>query len=77
MTAKVSFQVTTYYKRPRSEPGLTRVDSVRLSIGAALMWALRELPVEAWNAEFDKDANRSVITIDWAKVPAEIQDGLS
>jgi hypothetical protein len=74
---KVSFTVTTYWKRPRSEPGLTRAASKRLTLGAALDWVLAELPADAITLAHDLDDGRDAVTvtIDWNKVPAEIRGG--
>lgn len=82
MSAKVSFKITTYFKRPRSEGGLTRVDSHRIDAGRALGWILAELPDDSYEMRFEGDeadgsAAKTTIVIDWTKVPAEIKDGLS
>jgi hypothetical protein len=79
MTAPVTFRITTYWKRKRSEPGLTQMGSQRLNIGQALSWICDELPDEAWAVErLDSPQgplDRVQITIDWSKVPDEIQSG--
>lgn len=81
VSAKVSYLVTTYYKRPRGEAGMTSAQSVRLDIGAALGWILRDLPGEALTMTFEGDdgngARKSTIVIDWDKVPTGVKDGLS
>lgn len=87
MSAKVSFRVTTYWKRKRNEPGLTQMNSKRLNIGQALNWILAELPDEAYEVTYinsdgtdmpDDDpspADRVRLEVDWSKVPAEVRDG--
>lgn len=79
MTAKVSFRVSTYWKRPRGEAGLTQVDSRRLSLGEALDWVLAELPEEAVTVTPGIEGDHDAVTlhIDWAKVPMEIRAGAS
>lgn len=82
MSAKVSFRITTHWKRPRSEPGLTRLDSQRMDIGRALGWVLSALPEDSYEMRFegqeaDGSAAKTTVVIDWAKVPAEVKDGLS
>ena len=75
MSAKVSFAVTTYFKRPRGESGLTRVASLRLSLGDAVDWILSELPDEAITVNHDLNTDLAHIVIDWSKVPDEIRYG--
>lgn len=76
MSAKVTFQITTYYKRPRNEPGVTRAGSVRLALGEALDWVIGELPEDAIKITPETDEGDSVtIVIDWTKVPDEIRAG--
>lgn len=75
MSAKVTFQVTTYFKRPKGESGLTRAGSVRLAAGDALGWILAELPEEAVAVEHNTASDIATIVIDWSQVPAEIRDG--
>jgi hypothetical protein len=74
---KVSFTVTTYWKRPRGQPGLTRMGSRRLTLSEALDWVLAELPADAVTLAHDLDDGRNVVTvtIDWGKVPMEARDG--
>lgn len=77
--APVTFRVSTYWKRRRNEPGLTRMDSKRLTIGQALNWICDELPDGAWSVEHldgEGPQDRVVITIDWSQVPDEIQLGV-
>ena len=76
MSARVTFQVTTYFKRPKGEPGLTRAGSVRLSAGDALGWVLAELPEEAVTVDHDLNTDKATVVIDWAKVPDEIRYGV-
>lgn len=73
MSEKVSFRVTTHWKRPRGEPGLTQLASARLSLGEALDWVLCELPENA--VTMDGGPEQVTITIDWSQVPAGIRDG--
>ena len=77
MSAKVSFRITTYFKRPRGEPGLTQMASKRLSLGQTLDWVLGELPDDAVTITPDIEGDHDAVTlrIDWAKVPMEIRDG--
>lgn len=76
VSAKVSFRVTTYWKRRRGEPGLTQMASRRMDLGEALDWVLAELPAEAVNVESGTGAaDRVHIVIDWAMVPAEVRRG--
>jgi hypothetical protein len=75
MSAKVTFQVTTYYKRPKGEPGITRAGSVRLSLGDALDWILDEAPDEAVTVDHDLNTDKATVVIDWSKVPDDIRYG--
>jgi hypothetical protein len=75
VSARVTFQVTTYFKRPKGETGLTRAGSVRLSAGDALGWVLAELPGEAVTVSHDQGTDIATVVIDWSKVPDEIRDG--
>jgi hypothetical protein len=75
VSARVTFQVTTYWKRPKGETGLTRAGSVRLSAGDALGWVLAELPGEAVTVDHDLNTDVATLVIDWSKVPYEIRDG--
>jgi hypothetical protein len=77
MTAPVSFRISTYWKRPRDEAGLTQLDSRRMSIGEALDWVLRELPDEAVTITPDVEGGHDAVTlrIDWSRVPDEIRAG--
>jgi len=82
VSARVSFRVTTYYKRPRGEPGLTQAASQRLDISEAIAWVLAELPEEAVAMTFEGDdgtgaARKTIIAIDWDHVPAQVKDGLA
>lgn len=74
---KVSFRITTYWKRKRGEPGLTNMSSRRLQLGEALNWVMQELPDEAITVDhdFEGDNDKVTIVIDWAKVPEEIRAG--
>ena len=74
-TAKVSFQVTTYYKRPRGEAGITQMGTKRVSLGEAVDWILDELPDEAIKVDHDLNNDVATIVIDWARVPDEIRYG--
>lgn len=75
MTAKVTFQVTTYFKRPKGEPGLTRIGSRRLSLGEAVDWVLNQLSDDAVKIDHDLNTDVATIVIDWSKVPDEIRYG--
>jgi hypothetical protein len=79
MSAKVTFRITTYYKRPRNEPGLTQMGTRRVSLGEALDWVLAELPEDAvtLTPDIEGDHDAMTVRIDWAKVPIEIRDGAS
>ena len=74
--AATTFRITTYYKRKRGEPGMTQIGSTRIVASQALDWVLRELPDEAIDIQFPAD-DRTVISIDWARVPAEIREGVA
>ena len=77
MTAKISFSITTYWKRPRGETGMTRVASKRLALGPALDWILSEVPEEAITITPDIEGRTDAVTIriDWTQVPGEIRNG--
>ena len=75
MSAKVAFQVTTYYKRPRGEAGTTRLDTKRVSLGEAVDWILSELPDEAVVIGHDLGNDVATLVIDWSKVPDDIRYG--
>jgi hypothetical protein len=73
---KVSFRVSTYYKLPRGQAGITHLDSQRLNLGEALDWIAAELPEDAVTITPETDEGDKVtIVIDWAKVPDEIRAG--
>lgn len=69
----LTFVITTYWKRARSQSGLTSMKSRRLAIGDALNWVLDELPEDA--AAITHDGNTATLVIDWDKVPDEIRLG--
>ena len=69
----VTFQVTTYWQRRRSEPGLTRLSSERLVASQVLEWVLAELPEDALTVGHDLETDIATIVIDWGKVPDEIR----
>jgi hypothetical protein len=71
--AKVTFKVTTYWKRPPGEAGLTQVSSGRVSLEEALDRILTELPAGAVTTSAGE--NSIEIFTDWSKVPDEIRDG--
>jgi hypothetical protein len=71
----VSFRITTYWKRKRSETGLTQMASRRLVLSEVLDWVLAELPEEALTVEPDDTGGNVVIRICWDLVPAEIRYG--
>lgn len=71
----VSFRVSTYWKRRRNEPGMTRLDSRRLLLSQALDWVLNELPDEAVMIDHDRVTDIASIRIDWNLVPDEIRYG--
>lgn len=72
----VEFRVTTYWKRRRNEPGLTRKDSQRLLLSEALDWVLNELPEGSVTVNHDTSTyDIAMIRVDWSKVPAEIRYG--
>ena len=74
----VTYKVSTYYKRPRNQPGITTAASRRLTAGEALNWIMDDLPGDAWTVTHDKPegADDDIVTlvIDWNKVPASIAD---
>ena len=73
---KVSFLVSTHWKLPRGQAGLTNMHSQRLNLGEAIDWILAELPEDAITITPETDEGDSVtIVIDWAKVPDEIRAG--
>ena len=71
----VEFRVTTYWKRHRNEPGLTKMDSQRLVLSEALDWVLAELPDEAVAIYHDGTGSNVTIKISWDMVPGEIRYG--
>jgi hypothetical protein len=71
----VQFQVTTYWKRQRNEPGLTQMTSQRLAVGEALDWVLGVLPDEAVTVDGDGTGGNVTIRICWDLVPDEIRRG--
>ena len=70
----VTFRVSTYWKRKRGEPGLTRMDSKRIVASEVIDWVLNEFPDSAVSVT-SSGPDRTVITIDWTQVPAEIRYG--
>jgi hypothetical protein len=85
MANPTTFRVTTYWKRKRSEPGLTQLASKRLDLGQALTWIIDELPDEAYQVTYLNDKGKPLpeglfsdkvrLDIDWGKVPFEIRNG--
>ena len=73
--AKVTFQVTTYYKRPKGVPGITQMGTRRVCMGDALDWILDELPDEAVKVSHDLNTDLATVVIDWSKVPEDIRYG--
>lgn len=67
----ISFRVTSYYKHPRGQSGMTQAGSKRLSLMEALQWVLDELPDDAWMIDHQpvSETDKLTITIDWAQVP--------
>lgn len=73
----VTFTVSTYYKRPKGEPGLTTMGSVRIDLVQALNWILQELPDDALKieeSEPDTEFDLTTFVINWKKVPDYIKD---
>jgi hypothetical protein len=72
----VTYRVSTYYKRPKGQPGVTSLSSGRLSAGEALTWIVNDLPDDALTVtrEQPEGADDDIVTlvIDWNKVPASI-----
>lgn len=66
---KTTFRVTTYWKRPRGQPGLTQLASRRLQPSEALQWVLDALPPDAVSA-IPGPGTLLVLTIDAAKLDA-------
>jgi hypothetical protein len=71
-TVPVSFRLSTYWKLPKGMTGVTHTDSRRVSLYEALNLLLRQLSEE--EATVTAEGTSTVITIDWAKVPQEIQN---
>jgi hypothetical protein len=70
----VTFRVSTYWKRKRGEPGLTRMDSQRLVASQVIDWVLAEFPDDAVTIT-SVEPDSTVITIDWTRVRDEIRYG--
>ena len=69
----VDFTITTYWKRPRRQNGLTSMKSRRLTISRALDWVLDELRDTA--CAITSRGEVTTITIDWSKVPDAVRYG--
>lgn len=74
---RVTFKVTTYWKRPRREPGLTSMSSRRLNLASALKWVTDELPDEAVDVAYDPQTDTGSYVIRWRLVPDEVKNGLA
>lgn len=74
---KVSFRITTYWKRKRNEPGLTQMASRRLDLAQALKWITDELPDDAVDVSYDSETDTGSYVIRWSQVPDEVKDGLA
>lgn len=70
---KVSFRVTIYWRRKRGEPGLTNMQSRRLNLEQALNLIVDQIPDEA--LAIRNEGGKTVVVINWAKVPEEIANG--
>ena len=66
---KTTFRVTTYWKRPRGQPGITQLASRRLTPAEALQWLLDAFPEDAVSA-IPGPGTLLVLTIDAAKLNA-------
>lgn len=64
---ETTFRITTYWKRPRGQPGITQLASRRLTPAEALQWVLDELPEDAVSA-IPGTGTLLVLTIDAAKL---------
>jgi hypothetical protein len=73
--APVSFRLSIYWKLLKGQAGITRRDSRRLALSEVLDFLLTQLSGE--EATVQDDGARTVITIDWRKVPMEIRDPFS
>jgi hypothetical protein len=69
MIARVSFRVSSYYKRGRGEAGITSMESIRMDFRSALKWILEELPADAYSVMAAPDGDKTVITINWDLIP--------
>ncbi len=74
---KVSFRITTYWKRKRNEPGLTQMASRRLDLAQALKWVTDELPDESVDVSYDPETDTGSYVIRWKQVPDEVKNGLT
>lgn len=66
---KTTFRVTTYWKRPRGQPGLTQLASRRLTPVEALQWLLDALPEDAVTM-VPGSGHVVMLNIDLAKIDA-------
>lgn len=71
----VTYRISTYYKRPRSQPGLTSAASTRISLMEAIDWLVSDLPDEAitWSWEGESPDDKLTFVIDWSKVPDAVR----
>jgi hypothetical protein len=68
----VSFRLSTYWKLPKGTPGVTHMDSRRISLPEAVMLLMQQLADD--EAVITSDGEVSTIVIDWSKVPAEVRN---
>lgn len=80
MIEALTFRVQAYWKRPRGEPGMTSMSSVRVSPSNALMFILAEI-LSCQDDDGSPDAVKielngtvATITIDWAALPVSVRN---
>lgn len=71
----ITFKVTTYFKRPPDEEGLTSLPSCRLNLEQALNMLLRQVPDEAITVRNDDAQQKTAIVLDWTKIPEPVKFG--
>lgn len=73
--APVSFRLSTYWRLPKGQAGVSQTGSGRLALPEVLDLLLQHLTEE--EAAISSNGTAVVLTIDWSKVPMEVLNPFS
>lgn len=62
--ATVSFRITSHFKHPKGQSGLTQVGSKRLGGADVLNWIINDLPDQVVTLELPEDGKTATVHID-------------